>query len=554
MDTPRSKEEDLQREYEEYLLEESLKNDSFSTMKPDVNGPEKQNLDKEYEEYIKKELVESFPTNKKTSPSNFPKKRFLKYSLAIMAAFLLTVISYTAFVFVRIHLASNKISGGSSSLAENIRSTALSIMPSQRKELSGEKNGRINILLLGAAGEKKPGANLTDTIMIASIDTQSKKIALLSLPRDTYVKIPESDSYTKLNGLYQYGLKNGIGIDAVRKSVEEIAGLPIQYYLVVDFDGFVKFIDALGGINVNVERDIYDTRYPGPNYSYQTFELKKGFHELDGETALKYVRERHTDPEGDFGRAKRQQQVMQSVKNKVFSIKTFLNPLKLNELLAELEKNIKTNLALDDIESFLILSKELDTQNISTKVVDAWKKDSLLKVSHVFYGETRAFVLVPRAGNYSQIQDLAENIFDIGKIEKRKSEIAKENAKILIINASSDKEIPQKIKSLLSGNMGMRDISISSQVPLQKNIATEVFDLTNKTKLFTLDEIITSVPAKLSEKSPPDNFKKYDFVLVLGKDLVETYRFEEGDIEQFKNAQDNQEYFEISNQQPAIGN
>lgn len=130
---------------------------------------------------------------------------------------------------------------------------------------------------MGAAGEHNPGKNLTDTIMVMSIDTKNKRMALLSLPRDLYVKIPDDGRMTKINNVYQYGLSSDQGIEPIKKTVSDITGLAMNYYLIVDFDAFTKIIDQIGGVNVTVERDILDTRYPGPNYSYQTFELSKSF-------------------------------------------------------------------------------------------------------------------------------------------------------------------------------------------------------------------------------------------------------------------------------------
>ena len=118
---------------------------------------------------------------------------------------------------------------------------------------------------------------------------------------------------------------------------------------------------------------------------------------MDGNTALMYVRERHDDPLGDFGRAKRQQVVLQAAKNKLFSIQTLLNPLALNDLLNNLGDNIKTDIGLDDLESFLYWSKVSDTQNITNAVVDAWNPDSLLKVSHVTVGNFTGIYLDPQS-------------------------------------------------------------------------------------------------------------------------------------------------------------
>lgn len=464
-------------------------------------------------------------------------KKFIFFSMALS---FFAIISYGGFIFWKLYSVSKKISPPetSQSFAGEVGSAAISLLTSQRKILSGEESGRINILLLGAAGEKKPGSNLTDTIMLASIDTASKKISLLSLPRDLYVKIPSSKSYSKINSLYQIGLRSDQGVDLIRGAVEDVTGQKINYYLVVDFDGFTKFIETLGGITVNVERDIYDSRYPGPNYSYETFELKKGVQILDGATALKYVRERHDDPQGDFGRAKRQQQVIQSAKNKVFSLGTILNISTVSGLLSTLEKNVRTDATLSEIESLMFLAKELDTQNISTKVVDAWKTDSLLKVSHVYFGETRAFALVPKVGTYSQIHDLAENIFDLEKIERRKQEFSRENASIKIINESGDSNLTEKIKTSVGDALGIKKYEIQTERSEKTRDESIIADDSMGNKIFTLDELLRIVPAAISVSTDENISTKSDFTLYLGKDLLDIYKYEEVSKEEYDKEQD----------------
>jgi len=436
------------------------------------------------------------------------------------------------------------------SLISNVRSIIAPIANSKKnlKLLSGKKEGRINILLLGIAGEKNPGKNLTDTIMIMSISTDSKKVALLSLPRDLYANVPDTNRWTKINSIYQYGSGNNIGIELIKKSVENITDLKIHYFLVMDFEGFKKIIDDIGGINVSVEKDIYDSRYPGPNYSYETFEIKKGLHKMNGETALKYARERHSDSEGDFGRAKRQQKVIQSFKNKVFSLKTFLNVFTFNKLLNTLEENIKTNIRLDEIESFIDLSRKVDSQNIANTVVDAWKEDSLLKVSHVYYGNTRVFILVPRVGNYSEIQDLAQNVFDLDIIQRRQAEIKKDEARIAVINQSGDYNLAYKIKSLLGENLGFKKVAVLKNVNNKSLSQSAVLDLTSGEKPFSLDEIIKKLPAKLGNNDDSDIIdleKDYDFIILLGEDLEKIYSFEEDSLEDLNNAEYDQMHLDL---------
>ncbi|MDZ4384891.1 MAG: LCP family protein, partial [Candidatus Moranbacteria bacterium] len=438
-----------------------------------------------------------------------------------------------------------------SSFLETMRSIA-SKKPS---DLRGADMDRINILLLGVAGNDKPGKFLTDTIIVASLDLKTNRVALLSVPRDLYVQIPDAKIWTKINSVYQYGLdnlkdENGLASQAVKKTVTGITGLDIDYYIVLNFNGFEKVIDDIGGINIMNGRDIYDARYPGPNFSYETFELSKGFHQLDGATALKYARERHDDPEGDFGRAKRQQQIMQATKNKIFSAGTFFNVFTLNDLFKTLGENIRTDIPTEDFAGFFELVKKLDTDNINNVVVDAWNEDSLLKVSHVQYGPTRAFVLIPRVGNYGEIRELAENIFDLNKIKRRREEISKEDASIAIINKSGDAKIIAKIKKVLEDNLNYRNVTVLAGRDRSLSGKTVVYDSTGGRKPFTLDEIATRLPADVSYAPGPDisealQNKTADMVLVIGEDVIERYNMEEDTIEDLNKSQDDQMYLNL---------
>jgi LCP family protein required for cell wall assembly len=525
--------------------------DYFSAINP--NAPDNIEFDND-PSTARISLENNSQTFQKTIHSNIQFKKslfWLKILVIVISVITSVFIAWGSYFSWKIYAVSQKIiiqNEEEPNSANDIGSIILPIISDKREVLEGESSGRINILLLGAGGGNHPGKNLTDTIMVMSLDTNNKKVALLSLPRDLYVNISETSYYTRINSVYQYGINNDIGIEPIKRTVEEIIGLPLHYFLVMDFEGFERIIDDLRGVNIIVERDIYDPRYPGPNYSYETFEIKKGVHRMDGETALKYVRERHDDPEGDFGRAKRQQQVIQAAKNKFFSLGTLFNPLALNNILNALEKNIKTNIGLNEIERFIRLSRQYDTQNITNVVADAWEKDSLLKVSHVNVGNSRAFILVPRVGNYSEIQDLAQNIFDLDAIKKRRSEIEKEEANILIVNQSEDQKLGLKIKNLFQDKLGFKNVKLENGSLSSRN-DTLVFDNTGKNKIFTLDEIIKKLPAIFSrDKNDIIKNKDSDIIVLLGKDLEKNYSFEEDRIEDLNNASNSQADMEIFNQ------
>ncbi len=387
--------------------------------------------------------------------------------------------------------------------------------PSVADTLARDADGITTILLLGV--DKRPasegGAQRTDTIMLARIHRQRGKIALLSLPRDLYVyDTPQGGA--KINALYDRGLRDGKGAQYIVRAVERVTGVRIHYVIAANFAAFTAVVDALGGINVLVERPINDTRYPGPNYSYETFTLAAGLQHLDGATALKYVRSRHDDPDGDFGRAKRQQQVLQAIKNKAFSIGTFTNVRRINALLNAIGDNLRTDLRVRDIHALITLLTKVDTQNIVTVVVDAWRADSLLRATHV----GRAFALVPRAGrtNYTEIHTLAEEIFDLPARARLQQEVRREAPRIVIKRAGASRETAQRVRATIMHTIGAKyDIPI---IATQQRTTTHaaITDMSSGTKPFTLTALRRALGA--AHTTDTRNAHNDDFVVTLGTD------------------------------------
>lgn len=223
-----------------------------------------------------------------------------------------------------------------------------------------EMDGRTNILFLGKGGEGHEAPDLTDTMLLVSLDHEEGKLTLISLPRDIWI----TPLRTKLNSVYYWGNKeeSGGGIILAKATVEEILGQPVHYAAVLDFSGFKKIVDVLGGVGVEVEVSFVDTKYPipgrendlcdgDPEYKcrYETVEFKKGIQMMDGETALKFVRSRNAEgDEGtDFARQKRQQKVIKAMEEKVLSRQILFSLSRMAELkeavLASLETDIEQN-------------------------------------------------------------------------------------------------------------------------------------------------------------------------------------------------------------------
>lgn len=295
--------------------------------------------------------------------------------------------------------------GDEKSIVEAFKKLTLS----ENQPLKGEEDGRINILLLGKGGAEHEAGELTDTIIVASFNPWESRAAFLSIPRDLYLKNPESEYYSKINALKLYGdqQEEGQGLFLLKKTVEKITGLPLHYYIVLDFEGFKKVVDSLGGISVYVEKDIADPAYPGPGFSYSPFYLKKGWHWLDGEKALKYVRSRHS-PGGDFNRVRRQQQVLEAIRLKVFSLRGLLDIKTLYKILNGLEGHLETDIKIFEVKRFYEMAKKIDPAQIANQVIEIGENGLLIERQDPLGGS----ILIPKEGmdDFSQIQELAKNI------------------------------------------------------------------------------------------------------------------------------------------------
>ncbi len=240
--------------------------------------------------------------------------------------------------------------------------------------------GHINVLLLGQGDKGHDGIDLTDTIMVASIDPNDTKSAvLLSLPRDTYVTTEYFGEKAvtngrRINSLYR-DIKNAEKrsgkeeAEAVELSMQQTAveighllGVDIQGVVKVDFNGFVQIVDALGGVTVDVPQDINDTEYPDENYGYQTFSIAAGTQTLNGETALKYVRSRHST--SDFDRSARQQQVISAMTDQARSVGLLTNPSKITALLSAVTQSVRTTFTVRELIGLAAIGNSLDRSRV----------------------------------------------------------------------------------------------------------------------------------------------------------------------------------------------
>ncbi len=241
--------------------------------------------------------------------------------------------------------------------------------------LPTDEHGYTNFLLLGQGDESHQGANLTDTMMIASVDaTKTKSVAMISIPRDLYFTRTSKMGAGRVNSLYRdykgYLRKQGMDKNAAsQEAMKELAremgdtfGVKIHYVVKVDFIGFVNAVDALGGIDIDVPTAIVDTTYPGPNYSYVTFSIAAGPQHLDGETALKYARSRHST--SDFSRSARQQQIVAALAQRAKEKGILSSPSTLMSLWDTVNTNTETTMSLREMVGAAKLGTEIDRHKI----------------------------------------------------------------------------------------------------------------------------------------------------------------------------------------------
>ncbi|MGI9060279.1 MAG: LCP family protein [Ktedonobacteraceae bacterium] len=232
--------------------------------------------------------------------------------------------------------------------------------------LSGK---RINILLLGSDTDQKfQGGYLAQTDIVVTIDPTTKNIGMLSIPRDTWLQGANGKGMMKLDQAYFYG-----GVPLSRATIHQDFGIYIDYYAWVGLDGFIKVIDTSGGVDVDVIHPITDDVYPDDTgtsqnaYAYKRLYLAAGPQHLDGPTALEYVRSRHADLVGDFGRSARQQQVLNQLKPKLD------NPAilgKLPELAKDLNGYVKTDMQFTDVLALMNFARTIDTNKINRVILD----------------------------------------------------------------------------------------------------------------------------------------------------------------------------------------
>ena len=244
----------------------------------------------------------------------------------------------------------------------------------------------INILILGSDQENTASVGRTDVIVIASIDPTLPSVSLLSVPRDFYAWIPNY-GYDKINTAFNHGNRMnypGGGAELLKATIEYNLGVHIHYYVLVGFDGFIRIVDALGGVDVAVECPLLDT-FPDPDApeGQTDVDWQPGIHHLDGKHALWYTRSRWST--SDFDRNRRQQQVLRGLYRQILSMDIIH---KIPQVWETLNQNVQTDLTLDKLLYLGNIGARLDLLNVKNRFVGR-------QVLQVWTAPNGGYVLVP---------------------------------------------------------------------------------------------------------------------------------------------------------------
>ncbi len=436
-------------------------------------------------------------------------------TLRLIGIILIILMLVFGFLFAKGYLNLRKVLGGDGGAA----ALQKDVDPSK---LRGEGDGRINILVMGRGGDGHEGADLTDTIILASINPIDKEAALVSIPRDLYVSVPRKGSM-KINAVYSTGKSSVLnkysrptadqkkqaeqaGFDLLEDTVESVLGVPVHYHAMVDFTGFKQAIDTVGGVDINVPQAVREQmRIDGKTY---VLNVKPGWQHMDGFKALAYSRSRYTSARGDFDRAERQRLIIVALKEKVFTLGTFSNPAKISQLLDNFGNHVQTNFSLQDLTRLYDLSKQIPSNKIQSI--------GLVDPPHD-YLTTRNIgglsVVVPKAGlnNYKDIQSYIRNTL-------KDSFIKNENASILVLNGT---QIPglATTKSDELKSYGY-NVANASNAPTKNYTKTIIVDMRGGVKKYTKRYLEQRFKTIATGSLPDSNIdsQNADFVIILGTD------------------------------------
>lgn len=372
---------------------------------------------------------------------------------------------------------------------------------------------RVTVLLIGLDArdwETNQGAPRSDTMILLTLDPLNKTAGILSIPRDMWVPIP-GFSHGKINTAYALGEANklpGGGPALAIKTVETFLGVPVNYYAQIDFDAFVKFIDEIGGVKVDVPAKIkIDLLGDGANTIKY---LQPGPQVLPGAWALAYARMRYTE-DGDFDRARRQQQVILGIRDRMLKVNMLPTMIaKAPTLYQELASGIHTNLTLDQVIKLALLAKDVPQESIQSGVLG---KDTVL------FGESpdKLSILIPIPDKIHLVRDkifAASSSLGPQAPGDAQAQMKAEGARLVVLNGSAQDGLSTRTAEYLRAQ-GANIAQVGNAD--QASGITYIVDYTgNPYMLKYLSELLKLPEGRILSRYDPNS--SVDVELVLGND------------------------------------
>jgi polyisoprenyl-teichoic acid--peptidoglycan teichoic acid transferase len=397
----------------------------------------------------------------------------------------------------------------------------------QNQPLKQDANGRSNILIFGTS-EDDPGhggADLTDSIMVVSVDQNKKNAYMVSIPRDLYVEYGAMcpEGYRgKINSMYSCFSEGDVakeeaGADALRTKVGEVLGLDIQYYTHLNYTAVKQAVDAVGGVDITIESEdpkgILDRNFDWKcNYKCYYVNYKNGeVAHMDGEHALAFSRARNASggyglPNGNFDREKNQQKVIKALREKAVSAGTLTNVGKVTGLIDALGNNLRTNFETKEIRTLMKLGSDI-------------KSDAIQPVSLVEEGNM--LVTTGNIGGASIVQPVAGvyNYADIHSYVNKKlnaNEITREAANVVVLNGSGVAGVAQREADELEAKGFV--ISGIDTAPDGEYGDIDVYQI-GEGKKATKSKLESLFKVKVKTSTPPVQVTEgTNFVVIFGKD------------------------------------
>jgi polyisoprenyl-teichoic acid--peptidoglycan teichoic acid transferase len=385
------------------------------------------------------------------------------------------------------------------------------ISPDALKPWSGRD--RVTVLFLGIDQRcDEEGPTRTDSIMLLTVDPIGLSGAVLSVPRDLWVEIPgfgvdRINQAHYLGEVYDYpGGGPALAVDTIEGAI----GVRVNYFVTINFDAFVKIIDLIGGIEIDVPEEIDDPLYPDNCYGYDPFYMAAGKQQMDGYLALKYARTRVTFG-GDVDRAGRQQEVALAVREKIMRINMLPQLIaRAPELWYALQDNVRTDMSIDEALQLALLVQEIPRRSIRTAVID---------YDYVYNETTPAgqLVLVPIRENIRTLRNelFAPPAIPTPIIENLAEMVAKENARVAVYNGTAVFGLAGATESYLLGyNVNVTKIGNADSSAYR---ATQIIDYgSNRNTALYLAQLLAVPPLNVSNGTDPDG--EYDLLVILGND------------------------------------